>query len=76
MINQPLSQATLSRIDVHCDKAYIINAVCINCNRRFKSTRGVNMHSKMNATRHVVNFIDYGNYDKRGFRNELSRYLN
>jgi len=27
--------------------------------RRFKSMRGVNMHSKMTATRHVVNFIDW-----------------
>jgi hypothetical protein len=30
------------------------------------------MHSKMTETRHVVNFIDYGNYDKKGFRNVQS----
>ena len=35
--------------------------------------REVNMHSKMTTTRHVVNFIGYGNYDKKGFRNELPR---
>jgi hypothetical protein len=73
MINQPSSQATLARIGVHYDKARIIDAVCINCNRQFKSMRGVNMHSKMTATRHVVNFIGYGNYDKKGFRNEPPR---
>ena len=62
MINQPSSCATLARIEVHYDKARIIDPVSINCNRRFKSMRGVNMHSKMTATRHVVNFIDYGNF--------------
>ncbi len=59
MMNQPSSQATLARIEVHID------AVCINCNRRFKSMRGVSMHLKMTATRHVVNFINYGNYHKK-----------
>jgi hypothetical protein len=73
MINQTSSQATLARIEVHYDKARVIDAVCINCNRRFKSMCGVNMYSKMTAIRHVVNFIDYGNYDKKGFRNESSR---
>lgn len=38
----------------------------------FKSMHGVNMHSKMTATRNVVNFIYYGNYGKKGFRNESS----
>ncbi|HXX97226.1 MAG TPA: hypothetical protein VEL11_08950 [Candidatus Bathyarchaeia archaeon] len=65
MINQPSSQATVARIEVRYDKAGIINAVCINRNRRFKSMRRVNIHSKMTTTRHVVDFIDYGNYDKR-----------
>ena len=27
--------------------------------------RGVSMHLKMTATRHVVNFINYGNYHKK-----------
>ena len=64
MINQPSSQATLARIELHYDKARIIDAACINCNRRFKSMRGVNMHSKTTATHDVVNFIHYENYDK------------
>jgi len=65
MINQPSSQATLTRIEVHYDKTRIIDAVSINCDRRFKLMRGVNIHSTSTATRHVVDFIDYGNYDKR-----------
>ena len=76
MINQPSSRATLARIEVHYDKARVIDVVSINCNRRFKQMRGVDMHSKMTATRHVVNFIDCGNYSKKGFRNESSRNLN
>jgi hypothetical protein len=59
MINQPSSRTTLARIEVHYDKARIIDPASINCNRRFKSMRGVNMNSKMTATRHVVNFIDW-----------------
>ena len=39
----------------------------------FKSMHGVN---KMTATRNVVNFIYYGNYGKKHFRNESSRNLN
>ncbi|MGB8936124.1 MAG: hypothetical protein WCC17_13570 [Candidatus Nitrosopolaris sp.] len=49
----------------------IIDAICINCNKRFKSIRGVSMHLKMTATHHSVNFINYGNYDKKtGLRPE------
>jgi hypothetical protein len=43
----------------------IVNAVCINCNKRFNSMRSVSMHLKVTASRHVVNFINYGNYDKK-----------
>ena len=46
--------------EVHYDKARI----SLNCNRWFKSVRGVNMHSKTTATHGVVNFIHYENYDK------------
>jgi hypothetical protein len=52
------------RLDVLSDNAWIIDAICINCNKRFKSMRAVTMHLKMTATRHVVNFINYGNYNK------------
>ena len=55
---------SLVRIDAHSDKVRIIDALCVNCNKRFKSMRAVSMHLKMTATRHAVNFINYGNYDK------------
>jgi hypothetical protein len=62
---------TLVRIDVHSDKVLI--AVCINCNKRFRSMRAVSMHLRMTATRHSVNFINYGNYDKKTGLRELNR---
>ena len=64
---------TLVRIDVLSDKVLIIDAVCINCNKRFKSMRAVSMHLRMTATRHSVNFISYGNYDKKTGLRELNR---
>jgi hypothetical protein len=42
-----------------------IDAICINCNKRFKSMRSVSMHLRMTSTRHAVNFMSYGNYDKK-----------
>jgi hypothetical protein len=50
-----------------------IDVICINFNKRFKSMRSVSMHLRMTATRHAVNFVNYGNYDnKTGLRrNEL-----
>jgi len=47
------------------DKAWIIEAVCINCNKRFDSMRGVTMHLKATAARHAVSFINHGNYNKK-----------
>ena len=41
-----------------------IKAVCINCNKRFKSMRAITMHLKMTGDRHIVNFISHGMYDK------------
>ena len=41
-----------------------IKAKCNNCNKRFKSMRAITMHLKMTGARHVVNFIDHGNYDE------------
>ena len=43
----------------------LIDAICINCNKRFKSIRSVSIHLKATANRHAVNFIRYGQYDKR-----------
>ncbi len=57
----------------HSDEELIFDAVCINCNKRFKSMRGISMHLKMTAARHVVNFINYGNYDKKTGLREMNR---
>jgi len=51
-------------IEVVSDKLWII-AICINCKKRFTSMRAISMHLKMTAARHIVNFINYGNYDKK-----------
>jgi hypothetical protein len=58
-MNQLSSQETLTGIEVRTDAVYI------NCNKRFTSMCGVTMHLKMTAARHVVNFINYGNCDKK-----------
>jgi hypothetical protein len=49
---------------VHSVNGSSIDAVCINCNKRLGSMRAVSMHLRMTATRHAVNFINHGNYDK------------
>jgi hypothetical protein len=60
---------TVVRMEVYSDKLYI-DAVCINCNKQFTSMSAISQHLKMTATRHFVNFINYGNYDKKtGLRN-------
>jgi hypothetical protein len=46
MTNEPSSER-------RSDKAWIIEAVCINCDKRFNSTRAVSMHLK---ARHDVSF--------------------
>src|SRR5215469_16880305 len=66
MTNEPSSEA-------HPDKVWIIYAVCINCNKRLTSMRAISMHLKMTATRHVVNFINYGDYDKKTELREMNR---
>lgn len=55
------------------DKAWIIDAVCINCNKRFKSMQAISMHLRTTATRHTVNFINYGEYDRRTGMREMNR---
>jgi hypothetical protein len=66
-MNQLSSQETLTGIE-HSEVRTIV-VVCISCNKRFTSMRGVTMHLKITAARHVVNFINYGNYDKKtGFK--------
>jgi len=55
---------SIVRLDVISDNTWVIDAICINCNKRFRSMRAVSMHLKMTAGRHVVNFINFGKYDK------------
>ena len=57
--------STLVGIQLHSDKVWIIDAICINCNKRFKSMRAVSMHLRMTGARHSVNIISHGNYDKK-----------
>jgi hypothetical protein len=66
MTNEPSSGA-------YSHKESIIDAICVNCNKRFTSMRGVSMHLKKTSARHVVNFINYGNYDKKTGLKETNR---
>jgi hypothetical protein len=59
------SNGTNQSLEVSTTEVSIIDAVCINCNKRFKSMRAVSMHLKTTAARHAVNFISYGKYDKK-----------
>jgi len=54
-------------------KELIVDAICVNCNKRFTYVRGVSMHLKKTAARHVVKFINYGNYDKRTGLRDMNR---
>jgi hypothetical protein len=77
-MSQSSSEArSIVRLDVLSDNASVIDAICINCNKRFKSMRAVTMHLKLTAARHVVNFINHGNYDKNtGLYREIKRVGN
>ena len=68
-----LSSEGRTLLRTHSENVRIIDAVCINCNKRFKSMRAVSMHLKMKGTRHAVNFINYGNYDKKTGLREMNR---
>jgi len=50
-----------------------IKAICNNCNKQFKSMRAVSMHLKMTASRHSVNFIEHGNYNRDTGIKEVKR---
>ena len=74
MVNQvPSSERPIVRQEVHFEKVGIIDAICINCNKRFTSMRAVSMHLKVTAARHAVIFINYGNYDKKTGLREMNR---
>jgi hypothetical protein len=66
MTNEPSSEA-------RSDKVWIIDAICINCNKRFTSMRAVSMHLRTTGARHIANFINYGNYDKKTGLREMNR---
>jgi len=72
MMNQLSSQESLTGIEVHYE-VRTFDAVCVNCNKRFTSMRGISMHLKMTASRHVVNFINYGNYEKKTGLKKMNR---
>jgi hypothetical protein len=69
MMNEPSSEANSHELWV--------DARCIYWNKRFTSMRSVSMHLKGKANRHAVNFINYGNYDKKtGLRERSCHELN
>jgi hypothetical protein len=76
LMQQSFSEKKIVRIEIPSHKVWTIEAACINCNKRFTSMRAVTMHLKMTATRHVVNFINYGNYDKKTGLREINRPFN
>jgi hypothetical protein len=73
LMDQLSFEETLVRTEAPSSEVRIIDAICINCNKRFKSMRAVSMHLKMTATRHAVYFVNYGNYDKKTGLREMNR---
>jgi hypothetical protein len=63
----------MNQLEVYSNRPQIIEAACINCNKRFSSIRSVSMHLKMTAARHTVNFISYGNYDMKTGLKDMNR---
>jgi hypothetical protein len=67
----------LNRVEAQSGKVGDIDALCVNCNKRFKSIRAVSMHLRITGARHVVNIINHGYYDKKtGLREMNHRVLN
>ena len=67
------NKGTNQRLEVPSTEVSIIDAICINCNKRFKSMHAVSMHLRVTARHHSVNFINYGIYDKRTGLKEMNR---
>jgi hypothetical protein len=55
---------TICKLDLNSDKV-VVDAVCVNCNKRFTSIRAISMHIKVTAARHAVTFSNHGVYDKK-----------
>ena len=60
-----VNQLSSKRLEAYSGKVGIIDAMCINCNKRFKSIRAVSMHLRITGARHKVNIINHGYYDKK-----------
>lgn len=68
-MNQLADSEGRAVIGIETDSGKCIDAVCINCNKRFTSIRAISMHLRMTAACHIVNFTNYGNYNmKTGFK--------
>ena len=71
-LNQLSSKRSSVRVDAHSGKVGDLDALCVNCNKRFKSIRAVSMHLRITGAHHVVNIINHGYYGLR----EINRVLN
>ena len=72
-LNQLSSKRSSVRLDAHSGEVGDIYALCINCNKRFKSIRAVSMHLRITGARHAVNIINPGYYDKKTGLREMNR---
>ena len=68
-----LNRVTNQGLEGPSTEVSIIDPVCVNCNKRFKSMQAVSIHLRLTATRHAVDFISYGNYDKKTGLKEMNR---
>jgi hypothetical protein len=64
MVNQLSSETNLVKLEAS-SKTCLFDAMCTNCNKRFKSMRAVSMHLRVTGARHKVNVINHGYYDKK-----------
>ena len=48
------NKGTNQSLQVTTTEVSIIDVVCINCNKRFRSMRAVSIHLRMTAARHAV----------------------
>jgi hypothetical protein len=76
-LNQLSPKRSSVRLETHSGKVGDIDALCVNCNKHFKSTRAVSMHLRITGARHLVNITNHGYYDKKtGLRVMNRRVIN
>jgi len=70
LLNQHVSEFIIYSIITFCASKCVyvsflilVHAMCINCNKHFKSIRAVSMNLRIIGARHVVNIINHGYYD-------------